>query len=148
MKICGKALEISWWMEPLGGPLSTQCTPSEEYWRPSLGFSKGEPLATSSARQKAENPWGLRPHGFLVFGLALNVASASPLENPFGDRQSPPLGVHWVLSGTSLGAQFTMLPPRLSHSLSHFWVSSLRKIESYSENTLGKVRGTRWGKIK
>ena len=41
-----------------GDPLSTLCTPSEEYWRPSSEFSEGEPLATSSARPKAKNPWG------------------------------------------------------------------------------------------
>ena len=68
-------------MEPLGGPLSTQCTPSEEYWRPPLGFFKGKSLATSSARSKAKNPRGLRPLGVLAFGLALDVTSGSPLEN-------------------------------------------------------------------
>ena len=40
-----------------------------------LGFSKGEPLATYSARPKAKNPQGLRPLMFLAFGLALDVAS-------------------------------------------------------------------------
>ena len=64
MKICGKALEVSWWMEPSRGTLSTQCTPSEKYWRPPLGFSEGEPLATSSARPQAKNSLGLRPLGF------------------------------------------------------------------------------------
>ena len=54
MKICGKATELSWWMEPSGGPLSTQSTPMK------------------------------------------------------------------VLSGNSLRAPFTMLPPRLSHRLSHY----------------------------
>ena len=67
MKICWKASEVSWWMEPSGAPLSTPCTPSEEYWRPPSEFSKGEPLATSSARPKAKNPWGLWP--LRVFGL-------------------------------------------------------------------------------
>ena len=55
-----------------------------------FGFSKGQPLATSLARQKAKNPRGLRPLGFLAFGLALDVASGSPLENPLGDLQSSP----------------------------------------------------------
>ena len=77
-------------MEPPGGPLSIQCTPSEEYLRPPLGYSKGKPLATSSARPKAKNPRGLRPLGFLAFGLALDVASGLPLENPLGDLQSSP----------------------------------------------------------
>ena len=65
MKISGKASEVSWWMEPSGGPLSTQCTPWAEYWRPPSEFSKGEPLA-------------------LAFGLALDVALGSPVENPLG----------------------------------------------------------------
>ena len=125
MKICGKASEVSWWMEPSGGPLSTQCTPSEEYWRPPLEFSKGKPLATSSARPKPKNPWGLRPLGFLAFGLALDVASGSPLENPLVDLQSSPYGVHWELSGNSLGPPFTMLPPRLSHRFSLFLPNAL-----------------------
>ena len=56
-------------MEPLGGPSSTQCTPLEEYCRPPSEFSKGKPLATSSA---------------------LDVASGSPLENSLGDLQSSP----------------------------------------------------------
>ena len=70
-------------MGPLGGPLSNQYTPSEEYWRPPSGFSKGGHLATSSARPKAKNPRGLQPLGFLAFGLALDVVSGFPLENPF-----------------------------------------------------------------
>ena len=89
MKICGKASEVSWWMESSGGLSSTQCTPSEEYWRPPSGFSKGKPLATSLARPKAKKPWGLRPRGFLVFGLALNVASGSLLKKPLGDLWTP-----------------------------------------------------------
>ena len=90
MKIYGKASEVSWWMEPSGGPLSTPCTPLEEYWSTPSEFSKGEPLATFSARPKAKNPRGLRPLGFLVFALALDVALGSPLENPLGDLQSSP----------------------------------------------------------
>ena len=35
-------------------------------------------------------PRGLRPLGFLAFGLALDVASGSPLENPLGDLQYSP----------------------------------------------------------
>ena len=73
----GRSLEYS--MYSLGRILKA---PSE--------FSKGEPLATSSARQKAKNPRGLRPLGFLAFGLALDLASGLPLENPLGDLQSSP----------------------------------------------------------
>ena len=103
------------WMEPSGGPLSTQCTPSEEYWRPPSGFSKCKPLATSSARPKAKNPRGLRPLGFLVW----------PWLWPRVCLQKIPWGTFNLLprkyieySGNSLGAPFTMLPPRLSHRLS------------------------------
>ena len=70
-----RSLEYS--MYSLGRILKT---PSE--------FSKGKPLATSSAKPKAKNPRGLRPLGFLAFGLAFDVASGSPLENPLEDLQS------------------------------------------------------------
>ena len=82
MKICGKASEVSWWMEPLGGPLSTQCTPLENYWRPPLGFSEGEPLATSSARPKPRNSetqvFGLMS----VLGCGLGFAFRKSLGGP------------------------------------------------------------------
>ena len=44
----------------------------------------------SSARPKAQNLRGLRPLGLLAFGLALDVASGLPLENPLRDLQSSP----------------------------------------------------------
>ena len=81
-------------MEPSGGPLSTQCTPSKEYLRPPSEFSKGKPLATSSARPKAKNPRGRRPQGFLAFCLAEDVAKGLPLENPEGCIQYSSKGVH------------------------------------------------------
>ena len=81
-------------MEPPGGPSSTQCPPSEEYWRPPSGFSEGKPEATSKARPKAKNPRGRRPGGFLGFGLAEDVAKGSPLENPEGGLQYSSEGVH------------------------------------------------------
>ena len=89
MQICVETSEVSWRMEPSGGPLSTQCTPSE-YQRPPSGFYKEEPLATSSARPTAKKPRGLRLLSFLAFCLALDVASGSPLENPLEDIQSSP----------------------------------------------------------
>ena len=66
----GKKNENLWeslrvmWMEPSGGPLSTQCTPSEDYWMPPFGFAKSKPLATSSARPRAKNHWACSPSGF------------------------------------------------------------------------------------
>jgi len=37
-----------------------------------------------------------------------------------------PREVHWVLSGTSLGAPFTMIPPRLFNRLSQYWCAKTR----------------------
>ena len=81
-------------MEPPGGPSSTQCPPSEEYWRPPSGFSKGKPEATSKARPKAKNPRGRRLRGFLAFGLAEDMAKGLPLENTEGGLQYSSEGVH------------------------------------------------------
>ena len=58
------------------------------------GFSKGEPEATSKARQKAKNTRGRRPQGFLSFGLAEDVTKVLPLENPEGGLQYSYEGVH------------------------------------------------------
>ena len=55
-----------------------------------MGFSKGEPEATSKAR----NLRGRRPRGFLAFGLAEDVAKGLPLENPEGGLQYSSEGVH------------------------------------------------------
>ena len=51
-----------------------------------MGFSKGEPEATSKAR----NLRGRRPRGFLAFGLAEDVAKGSPLEDPEGSIHHDP----------------------------------------------------------
>ena len=37
----------------------------------------------------------------------------------FESLQYTPMGLHWILSWTSLGAPFTTIPPRLTHRLSH-----------------------------
>ena len=74
-------------MEPSEDPLSTQCT-------------QGKPLATSLARQKAKNPWGLRPHW--VFGLWSGRVLKGPPRAPF-----------------------TMIHLRLSHRFSFFLPNAL-----------------------
>ena len=73
----GRSLEYS--MYSLGRILKA---PFKIFLRPTLGHIL--------ARPKAKNPWGLRPLWFLAFGLALDVASGSPSENPLGDLQSSP----------------------------------------------------------
>ena len=85
MKICGKASEVSWWMEPSGGPLSTQYTPSEECWWPPLGFSKGKPLVASSVRPKAKIPGPSAPRFFGLWsglGCGLGLAFKKSIGGP------------------------------------------------------------------
>ena len=47
MKICGKALGVSWWMKPLGRSLEYSWSPLGEYWRSPSGFPSGYALGKS-----------------------------------------------------------------------------------------------------
>ena len=87
------------------------------------GFSKGEPLATASARPKPKNPWGLRPLGFLAFGLALDVAEGLPLENPEGGLQYFLPREYIEYSRDLQRAPFTMIPPRPSIDFNSFYLT-------------------------
>ena len=142
-------------MEPLGGPLSTQCTPSKEYSRPPLGFSKGKPLATSTSRPKTKNPWGLRSLGFLAFGLALEVASSSPLENPLRRLQSSPLGsklstlgnLPWGPIHHATSSPFPQIVPGLGHPPALLFIfHGTPSLNSYSMTSCWLLKTTLRGK--
>ena len=47
MKICDKALGVSWWIEPLGKFLEYSRSPAREYWRSPSGFLSGFALRKS-----------------------------------------------------------------------------------------------------
>ena len=68
---------------------------SLEYPTYSLGRILKAPLGFSKCGQtKGQKPLVPAAPWVLAFGLALDVASGSPLENPLGDLQSSPQGVH------------------------------------------------------
>ena len=67
-------------MEPLGSfPRVLNGLPREKIEGTPRDFLKANP-----------RPYPRPPRGFLAFGLALDVASGLPLENPLGDLQSSP----------------------------------------------------------
>ena len=69
--------------------------PRGHHWQPRVGACAQEVVQCIS---KNENLW--KSLGYIMVNEA-------------------PREVHWVLSGTSLGAPFNMIYPRLSHRLSH-----------------------------
>ena len=78
MKICGKALEVSWYhRKNIEGPLR-DFLKVNPWPHPCFGQTKGQNLRS------------LWPLGFLALGLALDVAFGLPLEHPLGDLQFSP----------------------------------------------------------
>ena len=77
-------------MEPLGSFLRVlNVLPREKIEGPQRDFLKANPRP-----HPRPDPRGLRPLGFLAFGLAEDAAKGSPLENSEGGLQYSYEGVH------------------------------------------------------
>ena len=66
---------------------------------PSRDFLKANPEPHPWPEQRPKTLGACGPPGFVVFGLAENLAKGLPLENPNGGLQYSSEGVHQVLKG-------------------------------------------------